>query len=286
MIKYYGGCDWLGLPANKFSRNIHVYNLWVPDKTKISKDAFNVYFDCNEPDFFQRNFYSSLCNFNPVENIQEVLENFDLVLTRKLELLSLPNSKKFLFGCSHIKDFDSCMLDKKYGISFTLTNKNNINADGYFLRHHVAKTLDIYRKKSNTPIIGFDSSQYPSNYPTLDNTLKEGAGGRDELMKYQYNLAIENSRNINYFTEKLIDCFLTKTIPIYFGCPNIGDYFDTRGFFVIKDAEDLSECLSHKISETTYDEMEPFITENYERAKYWSIPLGERLTSEIINVLQ
>ena len=30
-----------------------------------------------------------------------------------------------------------------------------------------------------------------------------------------FHIAIENNKAINYFTEKLIDCFVSKTIPIY-----------------------------------------------------------------------
>jgi hypothetical protein len=29
----------------------------------------------------------------------------------------------------------------------------------------------------------------------------------------------------HYWTEKIADCFLAGTVPIYWGCPNIGDYF-------------------------------------------------------------
>ena len=45
------------------------------------------------------------------------------------------------------------------------------------------------------------------------------------LIDYKYSLALENSSHNNYFTEKLIDCFLTWTKPIYWGCPNVFDYF-------------------------------------------------------------
>jgi hypothetical protein len=47
---------------------------------------------------------------------------------------------------------------------------------------------------------------------------------------------IENDRAPNYFTEKLIDCFALGTIPIYWGCPNIGDFFDARGIITMEDS--------------------------------------------------
>lgn len=49
------------------------------------------------------------------------------------------------------------------------------------------------------------------------------------LFDNMFHIAIENISQNDYFTEKLLDCFLTFTIPIYWGCPNIGSYFDIDG---------------------------------------------------------
>jgi hypothetical protein len=45
------------------------------------------------------------------------------------------------------------------------------------------------------------------------------------LAPYRYSLAIENGSFRYYWTEKLADCFLSETMPIYYGCPNISEYF-------------------------------------------------------------
>lgn len=47
----------------------------------------------------------------------------------------------------------------------------------------------------------------------------------DGLEHYSYSIAIENDCKENYFSEKFSDCILSWTIPIYYGCPNIGKYF-------------------------------------------------------------
>ena len=67
----------------------------------------------------------------------------------------------------------------------------------------------------------------------------------------QFCLVIENSKMANYFTEKLNDCLITKTIPIYWGCPNIEEYFDTTGWIILKD--ESVEHLAKKINELTPD---------------------------------
>ena len=47
----------------------------------------------------------------------------------------------------------------------------------------------------------------------------------DGLAPYRYGLAIENHSAPYYWTEKIVDCFLAWTMPIYYGCTNIYDYF-------------------------------------------------------------
>ena len=55
----------------------------------------------------------------------------------------------------------------------------------------------------------------------------------DALAPYRYSLAIENTRGPDYWTEKLADCFLTWTIPIYYGCTNLEEYFPGEAFIKI-----------------------------------------------------
>jgi 2-polyprenyl-3-methyl-5-hydroxy-6-metoxy-1,4-benzoquinol methylase len=45
------------------------------------------------------------------------------------------------------------------------------------------------------------------------------------LAPYRYSLAIENSAGAYYWSEKIVDCFLAWTVPIYFGCSRITEYF-------------------------------------------------------------
>jgi len=53
------------------------------------------------------------------------------------------------------------------------------------------------------------------------------------LLPYEYSIAIENSNEKNYVTEKFVDCALCSTIPIYNGAPNVADIYDARYFKTI-----------------------------------------------------
>ncbi len=64
----------------------------------------------------------------------------------------------------------------------------------------------------------------------------------DALAPYQYSLAIENSSSSDYWTEKVADCFLARTIPIYHGCVNLSDYFPEESFIWI-DINDPKTCV-------------------------------------------
>lgn len=45
------------------------------------------------------------------------------------------------------------------------------------------------------------------------------------IAPYKYHIVLENSDNLNYWTEKLIDPLMVLTYPIYYGAKNINDYF-------------------------------------------------------------
>lgn len=55
----------------------------------------------------------------------------------------------------------------------------------------------------------------------------------DGLLPYKFSIAIENTSAGYYFTEKITDCFLTYTVPLYYGCKNIGKFFPERSFIDI-----------------------------------------------------
>jgi hypothetical protein len=63
------------------------------------------------------------------------------------------------------------------------------------------------------------------------------------LTPYKFSVALENSHEKNYISEKFIDCLLTNTIPIYFGCTNISNYYDPQGYLQLSDIKNLDEIL-------------------------------------------
>lgn len=50
---------------------------------------------------------------------------------------------------------------------------------------------------------------------------------------YRYSFAIENYSNPYYWSEKIADCFLGWTMPIYYGCTRITEYFPAEAMILI-----------------------------------------------------
>ncbi|MDR7372319.1 glycosyltransferase family 10 domain-containing protein [Flavobacterium aquidurense] len=55
----------------------------------------------------------------------------------------------------------------------------------------------------------------------------------DVLNKSKYAIAYENFQSDYYWTEKIIDCFLSFTMPLYFGCNAIENFFPQNSFIQI-----------------------------------------------------
>jgi len=104
-----------------------------------------------------------------------------------------------------------------------------------------------------------------NNNPIIDSEHK----AKISLFKnFQYSIVIENSRETGYFSEKIIDCLITKTIPIYYGCENITDYFNTDGWIILT-SDNIIQELYEKLSllnDEYYSKYTNIIEENYKKA--------------------
>lgn len=67
------------------------------------------------------------------------------------------------------------------------------------------------------------------------------------LCDYAFSVAVENDWNDLYFTEKLLDCFLTGTIPIYLGCPGVKEIFDPEGMIFLDQKTVSKEVINNEI---------------------------------------
>lgn len=98
------------------------------------------------------------------------------------------------------------------------------------------------------------------------NLFGKNMNNKEEGLKdYMFTICMENETTPGYFTEKLIDCFNTGTIPIYYGDPEIDKVFNKDGIITLTDSFDISSLTP----ELYYSKMDA-IKENFEIAKNYA----------------
>lgn len=94
----------------------------------------------------------------------------------------------------------------------------------------------------------------------------------DSCKDHAFSIVVENCKEDYYFTEKIIDCFLTGTVPIYWGCPSIDKFFDSNGFIVFNTMEDLDKIIKNTdYLVSFYSEKSNYIIKNFETALKYKI---------------
>jgi hypothetical protein len=176
-----------------------------------------------------------------IENRQLVEDTYDIIFTHDQRLLALGDKYKWVpaqgFWIKEPKIYEKSKM-----ISMISSNKRM--CEGHLKRlewvEKIGDQVDLYGR-------GF-------------NEIAEKEEG---LCDYMFSVAIENGQYETYFTEKLLDCFATGTIPVYLGAPDIDKHFNMDGVIVLSDEFDVSEDIY-------YSKMDA-IKDNLERAKEMEI---------------
>lgn len=79
---------------------------------------------------------------------------------------------------------------------------------------------------------------------------------RDAIRPYRYHVVLENSSCRDYWSEKLADAYLGGAFPIYWGCPNLADYFPEGSFAMIdiQRPEEAVERIRQITASSIYEE--------------------------------
>ena len=99
-----------------------------------------------------------------------------------------------------------------------------------------------------------------------------------------FGVAIENTSHRGYFTEKILDCFLLKTIPIYWGCSNIGNYFDIDGIITFNNVDDLI-YKTNQLKENYYENRKEIINKNWKLALDY-VHYEQNIVNTITNIFK
>lgn len=195
------------------------------------------------------------------KKVIERKKEFDFIFTYDSEILeSCENSVLFELGTSWVDYEKYTYPDKDFKIS-TVCGHKDLSKN-----HRLRKKVWYNQEKIKNP-----TDFYISQYGGVDNVNENKILGESKLPLFEsmFHICIENDVKKYYFTEKLIDTLLCKSVPIYVGCENIEEYFNINGFIVVSSFNELIEkCNS--LTEKDYFDRICFIEENFEKAIFWS----------------
>lgn len=175
---------------------------------------------------------------------------FDYIFTQDIDLCTTDDRFRFLFGMGSSLKVPSIYPKSKL-CSMITSNKNILPMHKKRLQiaKHFAGSLDLFGRGHN-PV-----------------QFKEEA-----LSPYMFSIVVENFISKAGFTEKLLDCFLTGTIPVYLGATAIDDFFDGNGIVKLNDQFSLSE-----LTPDLYYQRISSIRRNFAIALNYTVPIENSL---------
>ena len=170
-----------------------------------------------EPPSIDKNIYNYIKN--NYSDFDFVL-TFDKSLIKKIEnSLYLPNIMTFIQEC------DRKIWEKTKLVSLIFSNKTK--CDNHIFRRDVVKCMTD--NNFNIDMFG----------KLVDNYIMEKIDG---LKNYMFHIVVENCNIDGYYSEKVLDCFLTGTIPIVYD-NEINDEFDKNGIIKFKSIDELKVIM-------------------------------------------
>ena len=225
--------------------------------------------------------------FQPLESIfYKVLVNkYNLVLSDEPDYIfySVFGFEHFKYDCIRIfytgeqvsPDFD--MSDYAIGFDYLDFGDRYIRYPLYLLSFSKDELMDSLKVDSSVDMKDrqFCSFVYSNEYALtnrddfflmLSEYKKVNSGGRhlnnigtrvldkiEYLSRHKFTIAFENSTYPGYTTEKILDGFLSNSVPIYFGNPLIGHEFSDKSFINLHNFDSFESAIN-RIIEIDNDE--------------------------------
>ena len=236
--------------------------LWVDtfDRIDVSRAQKKI-FIALEPE--------EIINLN--EHIEYFSKAFNFILTYDEDLLNkLDNAVLFEFGTKWVELDDYKKLKKEFSVS-------NVCGGKSITKFHKSRhKLWLSQEKINIPKKFFLSKHGGPRLFDGNEILKDS---KLPMFESMFHICIENVPKRYFFTEKLIDTLLCKTIPIYWGCTNIDEYFNSKGMILVNSVEDIIKVCNNLTEKDYYDRIE-YVEENYKKALNW-VNHSERIYNKI-----
>lgn len=203
---------------------------------------------------------------------------FDLIVTYQRELADLPNVRLLEFGSCWC-GYDDPPAVKDFSVSFILSTGCDDGLEGYALRRAIATGAEtggppfkLWLSRKGIRLAPEDIPQIQER-ERLGQYLVQGLGdSKVPVYASMYNLAIENTDADYYFTEKLIDCFINFSVPLYYGTGKIAEIFDMDGIIPVRDIGQVNQALAG-LDPADYWRRMPALLRNHAIARRYARPV-------------
>jgi hypothetical protein len=160
--------------------------------------------------------------------------NYIHLIEHKFDIVAICNADdykkekyKSYFGPGRwIPEKDACIHEKTKLISMVASDKTWLALHKF--RHEIATK---FRHKVDLWGSGY------KKFKEEDSVLP--------YKDYMFSVVVENCIINGGFSEKIINCFATGTIPIYLGAKDIGKYFDIDGIITFSTIEELDDIINN-----------------------------------------
>lgn len=200
------------------------------------------------------------------EYVYDHPDYFRYIFTHDSQLLTLPNARILNWADVWLTT-DS---EKNMGISLVTSPKD------WCPLHHARLELFEYFKRQG-PVDVF--------YGDWNNPDVQNIKPQEYLEHYKYSIVIENDMDDFWFTEKILNCFSTKTIPIYVGAGQIKELFEPDGIIQIKDWHEIPDVVQSLDVNNYYNHLDA-INENFKLVEPWKTPWKERFFRDYGDLLE
>ena len=203
-------------------------------------------------------FFSNLYNVNedgrmfvsgitPI--LQDMINEFDAIFTCDKDLVNLHEKIHFCHaGSTHpwiANEHRDIHMKSQMRFCSMISSKKNLckgHQDRFDLYNLIKEFGDPSENNPN-PSVHVFGSIVEKPFGASENLNEKWHDKSEALCPFVYSIVMENDRYPGYFTEKLTDCFVTGTVPIYYGAPDIGDYFDADGIIQANSVDEIINTL-------------------------------------------
>ena len=177
----------------------------------------------------------------------EIYNQFRYVFTHDQKLLDkLPNAKPIIWG--GVYEYND--IEKTKDISMVSSDKRM--CDLHIKRLELAKQLE-------------NKIDCMGNYNGGNKVDTKAI-----YAPYRFSVVIENYIEPYWWSEKVCNCFANKTIPIYYGSPDITKWFNKMGIIQVKDISSIPRIIEGLIPDLAYGARLKGVEDNYERVKQYT----------------